>query len=116
MLRRSGLTGRKINPLIRPVAEADSPLFEIIGRHLYLHPVAGENAHAVYPHASRQRAQNHMILRLGTKDAYLERRVRERFFHNSDKFDYVLRHKSVRGYKPKEPTVLNGRVQPHGST
>ena len=49
------------------------------------------------PHASGEVAKQFMILRLGTQDLDPESSVWERFFHKSNEFNNILRHKRKEG-------------------
>lgn len=82
----------------------DAPLLQIVGGHLYLHPVTGKDAHAVHPHASCQMAEKFMILRLIAGHTDAECGVWETFFYNAHEFDYVLRHRELAGQEPTDPT------------
>lgn len=96
-LRVDSLAGFKIDLLIRPVAVADSTLFEIVRGHFYLHPVAGEDAYAMHTHAPCQRTEDRVILCLWTEDFDLKGGVWEGFLYNAYEFNNVLRHKQYAG-------------------
>jgi hypothetical protein len=50
--------------LIGTEAVDDAPLLKVIGGHLDLHAITGENPHAVDPHTPRERAEEFVVLHL----------------------------------------------------
>jgi len=74
------------------VAEAvrDAPLLQVIGGHLQLHAITGENPNAMDSHATRQVAENRVISGLSAQDANLEHGVWKSLINNADQFNNVL--------------------------
>jgi hypothetical protein len=71
----------------------DAPLLKIVGSHLNLDLVSGEDADTMDAHATCQVTEERVILCLLTGDSDLECGVGIRFFHNADQFNYILRHR-----------------------
>jgi hypothetical protein len=104
-------------PLIGAEPVNDPTFLQIIRSHFHSNLVSGENVHAVDPHASRQMTVEFVILGLRTQDFDPERGVWKRFFHDTDEFNDILRHKSkareTNRKKPWHPTELKGLYQLH---
>ena len=86
------------------VAVDDPAAVEVVRRKLDLHPVAGEDAHAMDAHAPREMAEEHVVLCLITGHPHPEGGIGETFLHNPHQFDDILGHRASVGQEPNDPT------------
>lgn len=82
-----------IKPLVGAETIGNPTFLQIIRCHFQANLVTGEDVHAVDPHATRQVAEQFVILGLWTQDFDSERSIREGLFHDADEFNNILRHK-----------------------
>jgi hypothetical protein len=69
----------------------DDPSFlEIVGSHLDLHAVTGENADPVEPHAAGEVTEELVLFSIGEHDANAKGRIRKALFHAADKLNDLL--------------------------
>ena len=71
----------------------DAALLQVVRGHLYLDPVAGQDADFVDTHAAGEMAQEFMILGFVGSDADAESGVRVTFFNNANELNDILGHK-----------------------
>lgn len=83
----------ELRRLIRTKAVGDTPLLEVVRRHLHFHTIPGENADPVNAHSSCESAEKLMSFYLIRGDLNAEGSIWKCFFHYANELNYILRHR-----------------------